>query len=579
MTVLLKLMTTYLKPYRRLVTWVLVLTFLQTLSSLYLPNLMSDIVDTGIIKGNIGYIVRIGGFMLAVTVLGGVGAVCANLYASKSSAGFGQILRTRVFGHVTQFTLQEFDQIGTSSLIVRTNNDIMQVQQLVNMMLRMMVIAPLTAIGGIIMAVYTDASLSWIIVVVMPVLGLVIYLVLGNGIALFRAMQTKVDNLNRVVRENLSGVRVIRSFNRTEDEIDRFDGANQGLTDVSVRVYKMMAALMPLMMVIINLSTIAIVWFGSLRVNSGQLQIGSLMAFIQYVMQIMFAVMMVSMMAFMIPRGQASAARINEVLAIRPQVTDPDNPLVPGQVRGLVEFQHVTFSYPGAEEPAIADVSFTMRPGETTAIIGGTGSGKTALVSLIPRFYDVDRGSVRVDGIDVRDMSQTALRAKIGFVPQRATLFTGSVTDNIRYGKEDASDAMVRHAADVAQATDFVLELPQGFPSMISQGGSNLSGGQRQRLSIARAIVRNPEIYIFDDSFSALDYRTERDLRHALKQELQGASLLIVAQRVSTVMEADQIIVLEEGRIVGVGTHAALLESSHVYKEIVASQRSEEETA
>ncbi len=573
------LMTRYLRPYRRLVWWVLLLTFLQTLSSLYLPNLMSHIVDTGIIKGNIGYIVAIGGFMLAVTVLGGFASIFASLYAAKSSAGFGQILRTRVFSHVTQFTLQEFDQIGTSSLIVRTNNDIMQVQQLVNMMLRMMVMAPLTAMGGIIMAVYTDARLSWIIVVVMPILGLAIYLVLGKGIALFRAMQTKVDNLNRVVRENLTGVRVIRSFNRMDYEIQRFDGANQDLTDVSVRVYKIMAALMPLMIVIINLSTIAIVWFGSLRVNTGQLQIGSLMAFIQYVMQIMFAVMMVSMMAFMIPRGQASAARINEVLAINPEVTDPLNPklLEPGP--GLVEFSHVTFSYPGAEEPAIADVSFTMRPGETTAIIGGTGSGKTALVSLIPRFYDVDSGIIRVDGVDVRDMTQATLRNKIGYVPQRATLFTGSVADNIRYGNLEASDAMVRHAADVAQATNFVVEFPDQFDAIISQGGNNLSGGQKQRLCIARAIVRHPEIYIFDDSFSALDYRTDSDLRSALKEELNDATLLIVAQRVSTVKDADQIIVLEEGRVVGMGTHSELLQSSPVYKEIVASQLSQEEIA
>lgn len=573
------LMTAYLRPYRKFVWWVLLLTFLQTLSSLYLPNLMSHIVDTGIIKGNIGYILAIGGFMLVVTVLGGIAAVLASLFAAKSSAGFGQILRTGVFSHVTNFTLQEFDQIGTSSLIVRTNNDIMQVQQLVNMMLRMMVMAPLTAIGGIIMAVYTDARLSWILVVVMPVLGLAIYLVLGNGIALFRAMQTKVDNLNRVVRENLSGVRVIRSFNRTDDEIKRFDEANQDLTDVSVRVYKMMAALMPLMMVIINLSTIAIVWFGSLRVNTGQLQIGSLMAFIQYVMQIMFAVMMVSMMAFMIPRGQASAARINEVLAINPEVTDPLNPQALGSERGVVEFQHVTFSYPGAEEPAIADVSFAMRPGEITAIIGGTGSGKTALISLIPRFYDVDSGSIRVDGVDVRDMTQATLRAKIGYVPQRATLFTGSVAENIRYGNNDASDAAVRHAADVAQATPFVLEFNGQFDAIIAQGGNNLSGGQKQRLCIARAIVRHPEIYIFDDSFSALDYRTDSDLRAALKKELKDSTLLIVAQRVSTVMDADQIIVLEEGRVVGVGTHSELLQSSPVYKEIVASQLSQEEIA
>ncbi|MCI0182162.1 MAG: ABC transporter ATP-binding protein [Acidibacillus sp.] len=569
----------YLKPYRTAVTLVLVLIFLQSLSSLYLPYLMSNIVDVGVVKGDIPYIIKIGGFMLLVTIIGGICAIFAGLFASKASAGFGQILRSKVFTHVENFTLHEFDQIGTSSLIVRTNNDIMQVQQLVNMMLRMMVMAPLTAIGGIIMAVYTDAKLSLIIVVVMPVLGLAIYAVLGRGISLFRVMQEKVDILNRVLRENLTGIRVIRSFGRTPYELHRFDAANLDLTDTSVRVYKIMAALMPMMMLIINLSTLAILWFGGIRINDGAMQVGNLMAFIQYVMQIMFSVMMVSMMAFMIPRGQASAVRIHEVLQMVPEISDPISEKMTGETRGDIEFRDVTFSYPGAQEPALAHLSFHIHAGETTAIIGGTGSGKSTLIHLIPRFYDIDSGSILVDGVDVREMSQAHLRAKIGFVPQKAVLFSETIAQNIRYGNENSTDEEVRKAAEVAQAYEFIATMKNGFDSVIAQGGANVSGGQKQRLAIARALVRKAEVYIFDDSFSALDFKTDANLRAALKKEVAGATVILVAQRVSTVMDADRIIVLDDGKLAGIGTHKELMNSCSVYREIVESQLSEEEIA
>lgn len=569
----------FLRPYRTSVVLVVVLTFLQTMSTLYLPNLMSNIVDTGVIKGNIPYIVEVGAFMLLVTLLGGVAAVFASWYGAKATAGFGQLIRTRLFTHVENFTLHEFDQIGTSSLIVRTTNDVMQVQQLINMILRMMVMAPLTALGGIILAIYTDARLAPIIVVAIPVLGIAIYLVMGNGLSLFRTMQQKVDRINRVLRENLTGVRVIRSFNRTPYEVGRFDQANLDLTDTSVRVFQLMAIMMPMVMLIMNLSTLAIVWFGGIQINNGTLQIGKMMAFIQYVMQIMFAVMMVSMMAFMIPRGQASALRINEVLAMNPEITDPEHPASPNAETGHIEFRNVSFNYPGAEEPALSDISFTANSGEITAIIGGTGAGKSTLLNLIPRFYDVTSGSILIDGVDVRDMSQATLRAKIGYVPSRAILFTGSITDNIRYGNDNASEEMVHHAADIAQATEFVKEMPSQFDSVISQGGVNLSGGQKQRLSIARALVKQAEIYLFDDSFSALDYKTDAMLRSALRNEVSSSTVIIVAQRVSTVMDADRILVLDDGKLVGVGTHHELLETCPVYQEIVSSQLSPEEIA
>ena len=576
----------FLMPYRWNVALVLLLVLLQSLSELYLPTLMSDIVNEGVVKGNIPYIWKIGGWMLLVTIAGTFISVTASFYSSKVSAGFGRIVRSKLFAHIETFSLQEFDKFGTASLITRTTNDINQVQQVLMMMMRIMVMAPLMCVGGIIMAVSKDATLSLTLVVIVPILALSIFLIARKAMPLFKLMQKKLDKLNLVLREGLTGIRVIRSFNRTEHEQRRFEAANRDLTDNAIRVNRIMAFMMPVVMLIMNFSMIAIVWFGGLRIDSAQMQIGDLMAFIQYAMQILFSILMGSMMFVMVPRASASAVRINEVLDTPAVIADRVSAAAktadgnrPALKKGTVEFDRVTFSYPGAEQPAVCDLTFTARPGEVTAIIGGTGSGKTTLIHLIPRFYDPDSGSVRIDGVDVRDMTQEELRAKIGLVPQKAVLFTGTVADNIRYGKEDADEAEIRRAAEIAQAAEFIEQMSEGYGSVVQQGGANLSGGQKQRLSIARALVRKPDIYLFDDSFSALDYKTDARLRAALKQETKEATVIIVAQRVSTVMDADQIIVLDEGKIVGIGKHRELLESCGVYREIVASQLTEEEIA
>lgn len=513
--------------------------------------------------------------MLLVSVGGAICSVGASYFAAKVSAGMGRALRGEVFAHVENFSLNEFDKISTSSLITRTTNDITQVQQLVNMMLRMMVMAPLTAIGGIIMALYTNLRLSVIIVIVVPLLGLSIYAVMKRGISLFRVLQVKIDKLNQVIRENLAGIRVIRSFDRTEFEWRRFDQANADLTDTARRAGEIMALLMPLMMVVMNAATLAILWFGGGLIGQGDLQIGSLMAFLQYALQILFAVMMVSFMLFLIPRAQASANRINEVLELHPGILEKEaaQPVTAGNRQ--VDFRDVTFSYPGAETPALSHITFTARTGEVTAIIGGTGAGKSTLLNLLLRFYEVDSGSVLVDGIDIREWPLSVLRAKIGYVPQKAVLFSGSVAENIRYGKLGAEEEEVSHAAETAQAAAFIAELDGGLAAIIDRGGVNISGGQKQRMAIARALVRQPDIYLFDDSFSALDYKTDAKLRKALQKEIKDKVVLIVAQRVSTVMTADQIIVLEDGVVQGIGTHADLLASSAVYREIVASQFAE----
>jgi ATP-binding cassette subfamily B protein len=558
---------------------ILLLLFFQALAELYLPTLMSDIVDTGIVNGDVSYILKIGGFMLVVAAGSMICSITASYNSSKVSAGFGKLLRGKVFSHVENFSLQEFDKIGTSSLITRTTNDITQVQQLSVMMLRMMVSAPMMCIGGIIMAVSKDAKLSLVLVIVVPVLVLAIYLVASKGIKLFRSMQVKLDKLNQVLREGLTGIRVIRSFNRIEYEKKRFNEANLDLTSTAVKANKIMAFLWPIMMLTLNFSTIAIIWFGGIRINNGDMQVGDLMAFIQYATQIMFSLMMVSMMFMMIPRASASATRINEVLDTLPDINDAAQVKETTVHSGVVEFRDVTFSYPGAEKPALSNLSFQARPGQITAIIGGTGAGKSTLISLLPRFYDIDSGSILVDGVDVREQSQQNLRAKIGFVPKKAVLFTGTIADNIRYGKENATLEEVQHAAEIAQATEFISEMKDGFDSVIAQGGMNVSGGQKQRLSIARALVRRPEIYVFDDSFSALDFKTDAKLRAALKQETTESTVIIVAQRVTTVMDADQILVLNEGELAGVGNHRELMATCDVYREIVASQLSEEEIA
>jgi ATP-binding cassette subfamily B protein len=569
----------FIKPYRLALVLVLLLAFAQSMANLYLPTLMADIVDNGIVKNDTGYIWRVGGLMLLVTIGGVVAAIIGSFFSSRVATGFGKIIRGEIFNHVEQFSLHEFDKVSTASLITRTTNDTTQIQQVLIVTLGFMVTAPMMMIGGIILAINQDATLAWILVVIIPILVGVIILLMSKAIPLFRVMQVKLDKLNLILDEGLTGVRVIRAFDRVKHEEQRFDEANVDLTDVAIRVNRLVASLMPTMMLVVNVSSIAILWFGSIRVNNGDMQVGALIAFLQYAMQILFALLMVSMLFILLPRSAASADRINQVLALVPEIKDAAAVKRADEQRGYVAFQDVTFSYPGAEEPALSNISFSAGPGQVTAIIGGTGAGKSTLVSLLPRFYDVDSGQILVDGVDVREMPQEHLRAKIGFVPQKAVLFSGTIAQNIRYGKEDASDEEVRHAAEVAQATEFIAEMQDGFNAVIAQGGTNLSGGQKQRLSIARALVRRPEIYVFDDSFSALDFKTDARLRAALRKETMDATVLIVAQRVSTVMDADQIIVLDEGRVAGIGTHRELMETCEVYREIVSSQLSVAEIA
>jgi ATP-binding cassette subfamily B protein len=547
------------------------------MAELNLPNLMSDIVDTGIVNSDIDYILQTGGKMLLVALGGTLCSVVAALFASKVAMAFSRDVRREVFTHVEGFSLNEFNKIPTSSLITRTTNDITQVQTVMVMGLRILVMAPIMFVGALIMALSKDTYLARVIAAAIPlVLGMMIFVAV-KGMPLFKSMQTKVDKLNLVVREGLTGIRVIRAFNRTDFEKDRFKAANKDLTDTAIKVNKLLATLMPLMMFVFNLLTIGILWFGANRIDLGEMAVGDLMAFIQYAMQIMMSVIMVAMMFILIPRASASAVRINEVLDLKPEILDPKNPNNRKVERGHVEFKNVYFRYPGAEEPVLSNISFDAKPGETTAIIGSTGSGKSALINLIPRFYDVEKGSILVDGVDIKDILQEDLRNKIGIVPQKAVLFSGSVSDNIRYGKEDATDEEVKHAAEVAQALDFVTNMKDGFNSFIAQGGNNVSGGQKQRLAIARALIKRPEIYIFDDSFSALDLKTDAKLRAALKKETGDSTVIIVAQRVSTVMDADRIIVLEQGEIAGMGTHKELLNNCEIYREIVSSQLSEEE--
>ena len=568
-----------LKPFTVPVAVILVLVFFQSLCDLYLPNLMSDIVNVGIVKGDTGYIYHTGGRMLLVAGISAVCLIVASYLSSQVSMGFGRNLREKVFTRAESYSLHEFDKFGTATMITRTTNDIVQVQTVLLIMFRMMVSAPMMMIGGLVMAFSKDKPLTLVFVVSLPVLAGLILGLAAKGLPLFVSLQIKLDKLNLVLRENLTGIRVIRAFNRQEHEKARFLEANRDLTSTAVKVNRLMAFMMPVMFLIMNMTTIAIVWFGAKRIDIGEMKVGDMMAFLQYGMQVMWSLVMVSTMFVMVPRASASAIRINEVLETVPEINDPKTPAQLPARRGYIEFQDVTFSYPGAEAPAIEHISFHAAPGEVTAIIGGTGSGKSTLVNLIPRFYDVDSGRILVDGVDVREMTQESLRKKIGFVPQKAILFTGSIADNIRYGKEDATDEEVRHAAEVAQATEFISGMKDGFDSQIAQGGTNVSGGQKQRLSIARALVRRPEIYIFDDSFSALDFKTDACLRQALRKEIKDATVLIVAQRVATVMDADRIIVLDEGKIAGIGTHQELMTTCEVYREIVSSQLSEEELA
>jgi ATP-binding cassette subfamily B multidrug efflux pump len=569
----------FLKPYLIPVSAIVILVFFQAISSLYLPTLMSDIVNSGIINGDIPYIMKTGGWMLLVALGGSICAVTAGLLSSQVAMGFGQNIRSAIFQRVSSFSLHEFDKFGTPSLVTRTTNDITQIQNVMMFSMRMVILSPLMCIGAIIMAVSKDKNLAWLIITIVPVLSGAILILAKKGFPLFQVIQTKLDKINQVVREALIGIRVIRAFNRVEDEKKRFHLANLDLTETSIRVNQIMASMMPVMMLLMNLTTVSVIWFGSVSIERGGTNIGNMMAFLQYAMQIMFAIMMATMMFIMIPRAQAAAIRVNQVLATDPEIEDPECPKPVGNKKGYLKFKNVTFHYHGAEEPAIEDISFEARPGEVTAIIGSTGSGKSTLINLIPRFYDVNGGGVEIDGVDVQEISQETLRSKIGLVPQKAILFSGSIADNIRYGKEYATDAEVRHAAEIAQATEFISGMKDGFDSVISEGGTNVSGGQKQRLSIARALVGKPEIYVFDDSFSALDFKTDAKLRAALKKETADATVIIVGQRVATIMDADRIIVLDEGKIAGMGTHTELYQTCEVYREIVASQLSEEELA
>ncbi len=569
----------YLKPFWRSVVLVLVLVLLQSLTQLLLPTLMADIVDQGIAKGNNAIIFRLGGIMLVVALGNAACAMGASFFSARLSMGYGRVLRNEVFSHVQKFSLREYNKFGAASLITRVTNDITQVQMVVLMSLRMLFTAPLMMIGGIVLAVSRDPNLSRLLLILLPVMTVAVLAIAYLVMPLFKAIQAKLDKLNLVLRENLTGIRVIRAFNRDKFEQKRFDTANLDLTKASTFVNRFMGATMPAITLLMNLASVAILWFGGHRVAGGAMQVGDLMAFLQYMMQIMFSMMMVSMMFIMLPRALASVKRINEVLDTSPEIVDPEMDVAADGAQGYLEFRDVTFSYPGAEVPVLQNISFRAGPGEVTAIIGGTGSGKSTLTNLIPRFYDVDSGSILVDGVNVRDMTQETLRDKIGLVPQQALLFTGTIASNIRMGKEDATADEVGKAAETAQAMDFITAMPNGFDSDVAQGGVNFSGGQKQRLAIARALVRHPEIYIFDDSFSALDFRTDARLRRALKDETSGATMLIVAQRVATVMDADRIIVLEKGAVAGIGTHKDLMEDCRVYREIVLSQVSEEELA
>ncbi|CUL78386.1 TPA: ABC transporter ATP-binding protein [Listeria monocytogenes] len=567
-----------LKPYWLSITAVLVLTFGQVIGQLYLPTLMSNIIDKGVVTGDTDYIWSTGMKMLLISFASVILSVIVVYLASRISMGFGKELRDKIFTKVEDFSLQEFDKVGTSSLITRTTNDVVQIQNVLYMMMRLMVMAPIMLLGGIIMAVGRDAKLSLIFVVVLPLLLLLVVILGGKAMPMFKSLQKKMDKLNRVIREGLTGIRVVRSFNRNEDELEKFEEANADYATTAIKVNRLLSLMSPLMMLLMNLTSIAIVWIGSIFIGNGDMQVGDLMAFIQYAMQIMMSFMMLSAVFIMIPRAGASAERINEVLDMNAEILNPENPKTSTPPAKL-SFEHVTFRYEGAEKPVIEDITFEANAGETIAIIGSTGAGKSTLINMIPRFYDVESGVVKINGIDVREMDQSSLRQKIGLVPQKAVLFTGTIASNMRYGKEDATDEEIWEALRTAQAENFVSKLANGLGSRVEQGGNNFSGGQKQRLSIARSLIRKPEIYIFDDSFSALDFKTDVKLREALKAETTEAVTLIVAQRITSVVNSDQIIVMNEGKIAGMGTHEELKESNQIYQEIMRSQLSEEEIA
>ncbi len=574
-----RLLRIYLRPYSGWLLAVIALQLLGTIASLYLPNLNADIIDFGIAKGDTGYILRMGGWMLIISLAQVACTIAATYYGSRAAMSFGRDLRAAIFRRVSEFSGREVARFGAPSLITRDTNDVQQVQMLVAMTCTMMVSAPIMCVGSIIMALHEDVGLSWLLGVSVPLLAAVIGFVILRMVPQFRLMQTCIDVVNRILREQISGIRVVRAFVREPFETDRFATANGELTDTALRAGRLMALMFPAVILILQVSSAAVMWFGALRIEAGQMQIGALTAFLVYLTQILMSVMMATFMLMMIPRAAVCADRISEVLDTESSVAPPAHPVKSVSARAQVEFHDVSFQYPGAADPVLRDISFRVTAGETLAIIGSTGAGKTTLVSLIPRLFDVTRGAVLVDGVDVRKLDPDLLWTRIGLVPQRAYLFSGTVASNLRYGNPDATDVELWKALEIAQARDFVEAMPAGLEAPVAQGGTNVSGGQRQRLAIARALVRKPEIYLFDESFSALDLGTDARLRTALRPVTRDAAVVIIAQRVSTIMSAEQIAVLDGGTVVGLGRHEELLRSCPTYAEIVESQLSAAEAA
>ena len=569
---LIRLLREYLQPYRRALTMVVVLQLFSTIAALYLPTLNADIIDRGVAQGDTGYIVSTGGVMLVVTLVQIVCSISAVYFGARTAMSFGRDVRAGVFARVGTFSAREMATFGAPSLITRSTNDVQQVQMVVLTGCTLVVVAPIMCVGGIILALRQDLGLAWLLLVSIPVLLIAVALIIRKMVPLFRIMQVKIDGLNRILREQITGIRVVRAFVREPFEARRFATGNAELTDSAVRAGRLMALMFPTVMLVFNASSVAVLWFGAHRVAAGQIQIGSLIAFLSYLVQILMSVMLATFMAVMLPRATVSAERIVDVLDTETSVRPPSAPVPRGPQAAGLTMTGVEYRYPGAEAAVLQDITFQARPGETTAVIGSTGSGKTTLISLIPRLFDVTAGAVRVGGVDVRDQDPEDLWRRIGYVPQRPYLFSGTVASNLRYGDPEATDEQLWQALSIAQASDFVSDMPGELEAAIAQGGTNVSGGQRQRLAIARAIVRRPDIYLFDDAFSALDLSTDVRLRAALAPYVRAATVLIVAQRVSTIMSADQIIVLDGGAIVGLGTHAELMENSPTYAEIVASQ-------
>jgi ATP-binding cassette subfamily B protein len=574
-----RLLLRFVKPYWPLLLGVVGFQAAQSIANLWLPSLNADIIDQGVATGDIGYIVGIGGIMLAVTLAQIVCAIVAVYFGSRLAMAFGRDLRGAIFAQVGRFSEQEVSRFGAPSLITRTTNDVQQIQMLVLIGCTMLVATPILAIGGVVFAISEDPGLSWIMVVAVPVLLVAVGLIIARMTPQFRKMQDRIDAVNRVLREQLTGIRVVRAFVRERDETARFGRANDELTDTALRAGRLFALMFPVVTLVLNVSSVAVLWFGAYRIEDGSLQVGSLIAFLSYLVQILMAVLMATMLAFFLPRATVSADRIGAVLDTPSSVVLPASPVTALTASGEIGLRDVTFSYPGAEAPVLRGLTFDVTPGSTTAVVGSTGAGKTTLVNLLPRLFDASAGAVLVDGVDVRELDPDLLWGRIGLVPQRAYLFSGTVASNLRYGKPDATDDELWAALEVAQGREFVEQMPGGLDAPIAQGGTNVSGGQRQRLAIARALVKKPEIYVFDDSFSALDTATDARLRAALKRAVPDATKIIVAQRVATITDADQILVLDHGAIVGRGTHSELLETSAEYAEIVASQLSAEEAA